>query len=94
MTQNESFNKELEEANINQDEPLRITGLKKNSKYGLLFRVEWKERIDGFKPCDSIIENKVMRKKFPLLLLSYYEERMISLNNAKQSKKIISHIQY
>lgn len=77
-----------------KDVPLRILGLKRNNKYGLLFRVEWKERLDGFKPADSVIENKVMRKKYPLLLLSFYEERMISIHKSKQLKKKFSHIQF
>ena len=93
MIENDCNNKN-EISIIKEIEPLRILGLKKSSKYGLLFRVEWKERVDGIKPANSIIENKVMRKKYPLLLLSYYEERMISVRNCKELKKKFYNIEF
>ena len=66
MIENDCNNKN-EISIIKEIEPLRILGLKKISKYGLLFRVEWKERVDGIKPANSIIENKVACRMSTLL---------------------------
>lgn len=77
-----------------RDDILRILGVKRNNKYGLLFRVEWKERQDGFKPNNSVVDNKFMRKNFPLLLLEYYEERMITLHHCKEIKKKFTNTQF
>jgi hypothetical protein len=77
-----------------RDEVIRILGVKRNNKFGLLFRVEWKERRDGFKPTNSVVDNKFMRKNFPLLLLEYYEERMITLYHCKEIKKKFVNTQF
>lgn len=38
--------------------------------------VEWKQREDGTCPANSILSNTALKYKYPLLLISYYEEKL------------------
>lgn len=39
--------------------------------------INWHKRYDGTKPVNSFISNKVLKKKYPLLLIEYYESKII-----------------
>jgi hypothetical protein len=38
--------------------------------------VDWEKRVNGLKPTESFISNKVLRQKCPYLLLDFYESRL------------------
>lgn len=76
-----------EEGTIEKDVPLRIISGKqhKNDPLDLLCLVEWKKREDGKKPADSEVKNSVLKEKYPLILIEYYE-RKIKFANKKRKR--------
>ena len=57
------------------DIPSKIIGLKKENNE-LVCLIEW-ENKNKVRKLNSIVKHKILKEKYPLLLLSFYEERII-----------------
>lgn len=67
--------------NIECDLPKKIISgklIENNQEEGseVICIIEWKPRINGIQPQDSAISNKVLREKYPQLLIDYYESKL------------------
>lgn len=60
----------------NNDKPMRILKARK-CETCIEFIVEWKPRENNFKPKNSVVTNKELRKQFPFFLIDYYEQNLI-----------------
>lgn len=60
------------------DVPLKIKSVEidQNNPKLLNCLVEWKERLSGEKPKDSLYSNTALAKKAPLILIDFYEARI------------------
>jgi hypothetical protein len=59
------------------DKPLRLITAKLNSQTNeVQCLVEWDARQTGIKPSETYVSNKLLREKFPYLLLDFYESRL------------------
>ena len=59
------------------DKPKRLITAKLNSQTNEVnCLVEWEFRQSGIKPSDCYVSNKVLRERFPYLLLDFYESRL------------------
>lgn len=70
---------ETREGKIEKDVPLRIESAKQslNNPQNLLCEIEWKERKNKPKLINSFYTNDQIKKKYPLLLIEYYERHLI-----------------
>ena len=66
----------LSTANIEKDEVEAIINAKRNEKNSLICQVRWKIRSDGIQPDDSFVENKYLKKRYPKLLIEFYESKI------------------
>jgi len=65
-------------ADNDYDTPKRIIGAKRLSgSNGIIYRIEWNRRKDGFKPKNSVFKSSFLRKLCPDLVLEYYEKKII-----------------
>ena len=60
--------------NISVDIPKKIIGIKKENNE-LTCLIEWESTKD-VKKLNSIVKHQILRESFPLILLSFYEERV------------------
>lgn len=67
-----------EEGTIEKDVPLRVVSAKqhKNNPLDLICTVEWEKREDGKKPANSEVKNSVLKEKYPIVLIDYYESKI------------------
>lgn len=80
--QNEIF------GDINMDHPERILSIMQNKKVptDLICFMEWRKRNNGIQPKNSYFKTNVVKKKFPSLLINYYESQFISLLGRKRKQ--------
>jgi hypothetical protein len=66
-----------------EDTPKRIlnVGYKNRDDKTLYCLVEWQQQSDNIRILDSIIENKKIKKKYPNLLIDFYESRLVFLED-------------
>lgn len=73
------FNFSLPEKGIIEvDEPLTILSCSKRESGSKLLMIEWKKRIDGFKPKNSFVLFQDIKELYPTLLFNYYSKRLFS----------------
>jgi hypothetical protein len=72
-------------ANLDIDIPYSIKCIKKNS-HGTFAEVEWMPRSDGITPNNELMLYKIVREKYPQLLIDFYEDRIIT-NKTRISQK-------
>lgn len=70
----------LSTANIEKDEVEEIINARRNDKNILICQVRWKIRSDGIQPDDSFVENKYLKKRYPKLLIEFYESKIHFIN--------------
>lgn len=70
----------LSNANVEKDEVETILSAKRNDKNCLICQVRWKIRSDGIQPDDSYVENKYLKKRYPKLLIEFYESKIKFIN--------------
>jgi hypothetical protein len=63
------------EGDINNDTPLKIVSASIVNG-SIHCQVEWEERRDGTKPCNSVVESGEIRSKHPYKLLEFYESKV------------------
>jgi hypothetical protein len=70
-------NKIERNGDINEDLPRRIIGAKilNNDPFELNCLLEW-ETKKGFKLCDSWVSSKMIKQRYPMILINYYEEKV------------------
>ncbi len=56
--------------------PTRIIGAKLEKDNEVLCCMEWNKRYDGTLPKHSFLSNKILKEKYPQLLLDYYESKL------------------
>ena len=70
---------DLRYGDIEYDIPIRILTRSPNDDLpdDIAFLVEWRIRDNGAKPKESICMREKLKKKFPLILIKYYEKHII-----------------
>jgi len=59
------------------DKPLRILAFKLHPKtQEVIYLVEWKERVNGLKPKNSLVTKEDLMKLDPNMIISYYEKQV------------------
>ena len=58
------------------DIPAQIKDVYKDKK-DLSFYVKWEKRNNGTQPLDSFVLGENLRKKFPQIIIDFYEKNMI-----------------
>jgi hypothetical protein len=72
-------------SNLDIDVPYCIRYVKKNNN-GTFAEVEWMPRSDGITPNNELVPYRLVREKYPGLLIDFYEDRLIT-NKTKISQK-------
>ena len=62
--------------NIDCDIPNKIISAKLTENNDVICLIDWKIRYDGTQPLVSFVSNKILKVRYPLLLLEYYESKI------------------
>ncbi len=87
------FGDNFMKGNIECDQPKSIE-LAKMVNGELYFWVKWESRTDGTLPDDQLISHRYIKRKYPYILIDFYEERLrfgntnISASSSTESKNI------
>jgi hypothetical protein len=73
--------------NINTDIPKKIVYAKNITGKGIYCMVDWKKTKEGKKPEPSYYPSDIIKKKYPELLLEYYQKRIESIKPRDEIKK-------
>ena len=74
--------------NINIDIPKKIVYAKNITGKGIYCMVDWKKSKEGKKPEPSYYPSDEIKKRFPDLLLEYYQKRIESNKPREEVKKV------
>ncbi len=92
LTHNKQFSPHVDETEefvsgkIECDIPKSILSARLFEKTEVICLVEWKKRYDGSQPLQSYVSNKILRVKYPKLLIEYYEYKIKYVKQQKNKQ--------
>ena len=62
--------------NIEEDSPKYIIDAELKPNFELYMKIRWKKRRANIQPADSLVPYHVVKKKYPYLILEYFEKHI------------------
>ena len=62
--------------NIEEDAPKYILDAELKPNFELFMKIRWKKRRANIQPADSLVPYQVIKKKYPYLVLEYFEKHI------------------
>ena len=67
--------------NIEEDAPKCIIDAEIKPNFDLYMKIKWKKRRANIQPGDSLVPYHIVKKKYPYLVLDYFENHLHVRNN-------------